>query len=52
MLFRKLLSYQKTETSIKISLKGALKGELWTHGGISEIKLMSCDAPDASEMEL
>lgn len=33
MLFRKLLSYQKPETSIKISLKGASKGELWTHGG-------------------
>lgn len=38
MLFRRLPSPQKTETSIKISLKRASKGELWPHVGISEIK--------------
>lgn len=28
-------------------MKGASKGKLWAHVGISEIKLMPCDAPDA-----
>ena len=47
VLFRKLPFYQEMETLVRLSVKGTSKGKLWAHVGLPEIKLLSCDAPDA-----